>query len=130
MDELPGPAPIDALDTQTPTEKRMPMVVDHNELSDIGRMNDGGFILGARSMPGNPYDGHTLADRARARPSAQATAPRPQTAGCRYRSDGATRRAPEDIPRCAPTAHPSMSACSRSPPFSILNQTSNHMGIF
>ena len=23
---------------------------------------DGGFILGARSMPGNPYDGHTLAD--------------------------------------------------------------------
>ena len=23
---------------------------------------DGGFILGARSMPGNPYDGHTLAE--------------------------------------------------------------------
>jgi transposase, IS5 family len=23
---------------------------------------DGGFVLGARSMPGNPYDGHTLAE--------------------------------------------------------------------
>ena len=39
MDELPGPASVDTLDTQTPTEKRMPTVVDHNELPDMGRMN-------------------------------------------------------------------------------------------
>ena len=39
MDELPGPAPVDAIDTQTPTEKRMPTVVDHNKLPDMGRMN-------------------------------------------------------------------------------------------
>ena len=23
---------------------------------------DGGFVIGVRSMPGNPYDGHTLAE--------------------------------------------------------------------
>jgi hypothetical protein len=39
MDELPGPAPVDAIDPQTSTEKRMPTVVDHNKLPDMGRMN-------------------------------------------------------------------------------------------
>ena len=39
MDELPRPALVDALDPQTPAEKRMPAVVNHNNLPDMGRMN-------------------------------------------------------------------------------------------
>ena len=39
MDKLPGPALVDALDPQAPTEKRMPTVVDDNSLPDMGRMN-------------------------------------------------------------------------------------------
>ena len=39
MHEMPRPALVDALDPQTPAEKRMPAVVNHNNLPDMGRMN-------------------------------------------------------------------------------------------
>ena len=39
MDELSGPALVDAFDPQVPTEERMPTVVDNNKLPDMGRMN-------------------------------------------------------------------------------------------
>lgn len=39
MEELSRPAPVDALNPQTPAEKRMPAVMDHDKLPDMGRMN-------------------------------------------------------------------------------------------
>jgi hypothetical protein len=39
VDKLPGSTPVNALDPQASTEKRMPAVMDHNKLPDMGRMN-------------------------------------------------------------------------------------------
>lgn len=39
MDEMSRPAPVDAFNPQTPAEKRMPAVMDHDKLPDMGRMN-------------------------------------------------------------------------------------------
>ena len=39
MEEVSRPAPVDALNPQTPAEKRMPAVMNHNKLPDMGRMN-------------------------------------------------------------------------------------------
>lgn len=39
MEELSRPAPVDALNPQTTTEKRMPAVMDHDKLPAMGRMN-------------------------------------------------------------------------------------------
>ena len=39
MEELSRPAPVDTLDPQAPAEKRVPAVMDHDKLPDMGRMN-------------------------------------------------------------------------------------------
>lgn len=39
MEELPRPAHVDALNPQMPAEKRVPAVMDHDKLPDMGRMN-------------------------------------------------------------------------------------------
>jgi hypothetical protein len=39
MHELAGPALVDALDPQTPAEKRMPAIMHQNKLPDMGTMN-------------------------------------------------------------------------------------------
>ena len=39
MHELSGPSLVDALNPHTPAKERMPAVMDHNKLPDMGRMN-------------------------------------------------------------------------------------------
>ena len=48
MEELSRPAPVDALNPQTTTEKRMPAVMDHDKLPDMGRMN-GRWVSGEKT---------------------------------------------------------------------------------
>ncbi len=70
-----------------------------------------------------------VADRAMARRSAPTKELHPGKADCPIRCDHGRLSCPEQVARSAPTARRSRFVCSTSPPFSILNQKSNQMGI-